>query len=142
MKKNSTLVSLQYWLLVVVTFSSISLTGCSGADSSKGSTKGNVTERMQLVVDNLVTSYNTLDSENFRRHLGAKLLVENPLVATGRQLRDSQQENGRIERVDIDASADGHSAGVTFHFEKRTFESNIKLDFDGRVISFDWPPKS
>jgi len=141
-KMLARLSSARYSALVIVALFSVSLIGCSESDSSKGSVKGNVTERMQSVVDNLVTSYNTLDSANFRRHFGPALLVDASLGATGQLIRESQSENGKIAKVDIEASADGRSAVVTFHMEKNTFNASIELDFNGRMTVFDWAQKN
>ncbi len=127
--------------LVFVTALSASLLGCSAANSRKGSVSGNVTKRMQLVVDNLVSSYNTLDSVNFRRHFGPRLLVEATLGATGKLLRDSQRDNGKIEKYDIDASDNGQAAVVTFHMEKETYDIQLRLNESGRITLFDWTLK-
>lgn len=127
--------------LVPVIALGLLIMSCSTARSTRGSVKGNVTERMQLIVDNLVSTYNTLDSVNFRRYFGPELLVRAPLDATGKLLRETQRENGKIQKADIDASADGLDAVVTLHLEKQTYNVMVHLNEGGRVTLFDWSIK-
>ncbi len=128
----------RFFSLAVAVALAGSLAACSTTNSTKGAVKGNVTERMQVIVDNLITTYNTLDSVNFRRYFGPTLLREKSLLSTGALLRDAQTRNGKILKADIDASADGLSAVVTLHMERQTYDVKIELFSNGRLKVFDW----
>ncbi len=124
-------------ILLIAAFG-VSLIGCSTVNSAHGSVKGNVTKRMQFVVDNLVDSYNSLDSTGYRRHFGPELLVSTSPGSIGEVFRDSHRDYGKIEKFDIDASDDGRSATLTLYMERLTFDVRLRLARNGKLTQFDW----
>jgi hypothetical protein len=113
------------------------LVSCATSASAKDQTN-----RMNQVIDNLIASYNAVDSINYRRHFSAKLLVSAPLSEIGEALRSGNSEDGlgRVVSADREISASGDRALVVLHFEKNVFDMHLRLDKNRRLARDTWLP--
>ncbi|MCH9031375.1 MAG: hypothetical protein IIB00_03850, partial [candidate division Zixibacteria bacterium] len=90
----------------------------------------NQIDRMNQVIDNLIASYNAVDSVSYRKHFSPKFLIDVSLSDIGESLRSggSDEGFGKIVRADREIDSNGDRAIVVLHFEKNAYDMHLRID--------------
>ena len=102
----------------------------------------NQIDRMNQVIDNLIASYNAVDSVSYRKHFSPKFLIDVSLSDIGESLRSggSDEGFGKIVRADREIDSNGDRAIVVLHFEKNAYDMHLRIDKDGKLTRDTWLP--
>ena len=96
--------------------------------------------RMQKVAAELVKAYNTMDSVGYRSLYSAKLLDQSTLAELGKDLRDSNDQIGKIVDFKLDVSSAGDRGLLVVRTESGVHDIHLRIDAYNKLVREVWLP--